>query len=70
MRMADSRRGSLHLEGVAALTHMEQALELLDTIDLTTEVGGHLDLAICRLRDALESSSNGRAPTSDDEASD
>lgn len=68
--MADSRRGSLQLEGVAALNHMEQALQLLDTIDLTTEVGAHLDLAICRLRDALESSSNGQAATSDDEASD
>jgi hypothetical protein len=46
--------GLLEREGVAALAHMEQALELIDRCDNAADVGGHLDLAICRLRDVME----------------
>ena len=44
----------LENEGVAALAHMEQALQLLDGFNEALDVGGHLDLAICRLRDIME----------------
>lgn len=44
----------LENEGVAALAHMEQALQLLDGCGDALDVGGHLDLAICRLRDIME----------------
>lgn len=40
-------------EGVTALTHMEQALALIDRCD-ASDVGIHLDLAICRLRGLME----------------
>lgn len=45
--------GSLQQEGAAALDLMERALELLDNCDGAIDVGAHLDLAICRLRDAI-----------------
>lgn len=51
--MGESRDGSLDREGLAALTRMEEALQLLDTIELPVETAAHLDLAICRLRDAF-----------------
>lgn len=44
----------LDREGVAALNHMEGALELLNGCEGAWDVGAHLDLAICRLRDLLE----------------
>jgi hypothetical protein len=34
-----------------ALALMENALDLLDDADCSADVGAHLDLAICRLRD-------------------
>jgi hypothetical protein len=37
----------------AALLQMEGALDLLDQADAPGEIGSHLDLAICRLREAL-----------------
>ena len=49
-------------EGIAALSHMEQALQLLDICQEATDVGGHLDLAICRLRNILESNGVQVAP--------
>lgn len=51
--MNERRDESPGRKGVAALTHMQKALELLDTLDLPVEVSAHLDLAINRLRDAL-----------------
>jgi hypothetical protein len=39
--------------GGAALSLMEEALALLDRGDVAPDVGAHLDLAICRLRDIL-----------------
>lgn len=52
--MGENRRGSLEREGMAALTLMSQALQLLDTFEQSVEAGAHLDLAISRLRDALK----------------
>ena len=40
----------------AALTLMEEALQLLDEADTSGNVDPHLDLAICRLRDMLPQS--------------
>ena len=39
-----------------ALKQMEIALAILDLIDGRSDVGAHLDLAICRLRVALTKS--------------
>ena len=41
-------------EGLAALALMEEALALLDRSGCSMEAGADLDLAICRLRSALE----------------
>jgi hypothetical protein len=53
IRMNEEAGGTLQQEGVAALVHMEKALGLIDRCQGTSEVGAHLDLAICRLRDLL-----------------
>ena len=52
--MSEPGVGSLHEEGAQALGLMERALELLDRCDAAMDVGAHLDLAICRLREAIE----------------
>lgn len=39
-----------------ALNLMERALQLLDDGGCSADVGAHLDLAICRLRDILPES--------------
>jgi len=50
-------------EGLAsALYQMEQALSLLDTCGAPGDIGAHLDLAMCRLREHLQS-----VPTTPDE---
>lgn len=36
-----------------ALSQMESALKLLDQTDAPHDIGAHLDMAICRLRDRL-----------------
>lgn len=41
----------------AALDHLESSLQLLDEADAPAEIGAHVDLAIHRLRAALEPSS-------------
>ncbi|HEV2594707.1 MAG TPA: hypothetical protein VGU01_05850 [Sphingomicrobium sp.] len=51
--MSEPGVGSLQQEGAAALDLMVRALELLDNCDGAMDVGAHLDLAICRLRDAI-----------------
>jgi hypothetical protein len=38
---------------LSALSSMEEALRLLDEADCSADIGAHLDLAICRLRDML-----------------
>lgn len=53
MRMRDKASKTLEDNGSAALVHMEQALDLLDQCDAPGEIGANLDLAICRLKDAL-----------------
>lgn len=40
-------------DGIAALTLLEEALQLLDRFGAPGEVGGWVDLAINRLRDVL-----------------
>jgi hypothetical protein len=60
--MSKNDGGSLEREGVAALAHMEAALTLLDTFDQPIEVAAHLDLAIHRLREALESAPDAHEP--------
>lgn len=52
--MSEPAIGSLQQEGAAALDLMVRALELLDNCDGAMDVGAHLDLAICRLRDAIQ----------------
>jgi hypothetical protein len=37
----------------AALKHMQSALDMLDDSGAPGDIGSHLDLAICRLEDAL-----------------
>ena len=41
-----------------ALNHMIEALEILDHCDASANVSSHLDLAICRLEDALGMAEN------------
>jgi hypothetical protein len=36
-----------------ALSYIEMALELLDEAGSPADIGAHLDLALCRLREAL-----------------
>jgi hypothetical protein len=43
-----------------ALACMERALELLDEAGVPSDIGAHLDLAICKLRDALPGLTAGR----------
>jgi hypothetical protein len=42
-----------------ALGFMERALQLLDDSGCSADVGAHLDLAICRLREVLPDSGAG-----------
>lgn len=53
--MSEPGLGTLQREGAAALSLMERALELLDRCDCAMDVGAHLDLAVCRLREAIHS---------------
>lgn len=46
-------RATSHDE-LMALTLLEEALAILDGVDAPGEIGAHIDLAICRLRDRLE----------------
>ena len=62
--MSAGKGGSLEQEGVAALAHMETALRLLDTLDLPVEVAAYLDIAIDRLRGALQSGIDQGVPKS------
>lgn len=46
---------------------MEEALKLIDQCDGTSEIGAHLDLAICRLRDLISRNAAKVAPESPEE---
>ena len=51
-------------EGSAAarvLALLEEALEVLDSSDAPAEIGAHVDLAACRLRDFVEQNGSGEA---------
>jgi hypothetical protein len=52
--MTSQASGSLQREGAEALRLMQRALELLDDCG-EHAAGVHLDLAICRLQDAISS---------------
>jgi hypothetical protein len=41
---------------------MEEALRLLDEADCSADVGAHLDLAICRLKDMLPQAASRAMP--------
>lgn len=62
MRMNETPSARVDREGVAALAHMEAALQLLDGCEDAQDVAGHLDLAICRLRLLMERNSIDVAP--------
>lgn len=53
MAMKGDDFGGVRSEGVKALSLMEDALAALDRGEISAEVGAHLDLAICRLREVL-----------------
>ena len=53
--MNNETAGSLRTEGAAALQLMQQALQLLDRCPGAAVSAPHLDLAICRLQEAIES---------------
>jgi hypothetical protein len=57
-----NKAGSLAREGVAALALMEEALRLIDSCEISVEIGAHLDLAISRLKEALEAPTSGPPP--------
>lgn len=44
-----------------ALMCMQSALQLLDNSDATADIGAHLDMAICRLKDLLARSPHDQA---------
>lgn len=49
-------------KGHKALAHLEKALEILDDIEVPANIGAHVDLAICQLRDALEEQARPKDP--------
>ena len=51
--MGNAASDQFNADETAALSLMEQALALLDRCDAALEIGAHLDLAICRLREIL-----------------
>lgn len=51
MRQATHRTDDERL--LEALSRMASALESLDEADAPADIGAHLDLAICRLKDIL-----------------
>ena len=55
---------TLQRDGIEALARMQEALELIDRCDGTAEIGAHLDLAICRLRDLMAKHEPKSAPES------
>lgn len=64
VRMGKDMSEALHRDGPEALSRMEEALELIDRCDGTAEIGAHLDLAICRLRDLIAKHARKSAPES------
>lgn len=41
-------------KGLEALNHLEEALQILDVIEAPGNIGAHVDLAICQLKDVLQ----------------
>lgn len=65
MRMGECMPRVPEPTGASALGHMEEALRILDELELPADIGAHLDLAINRLRDALQ---KGNGPSGDPES--
>ena len=51
-----------------ALSYMEAALKLLDKCDAPADIGAHLDMAICRLRDVLSQKGVRRSASPEDQS--
>lgn len=51
--MSESRTDRKEPDAANALALLEEALSILDRLDMPAEIGGHIDLARCRLRDHL-----------------
>ena len=41
-------------DGLKALALLEEALEILNSINVPEHIGAHVDLAICQLRDLVQ----------------
>ena len=64
VRMGKDVSEALERDGLVALARMQEALELIDRCEGTSEIGAHLDLAICRLRDLIAKRAPKSAPES------
>lgn len=53
-RISHSNAEPKRSKGLVALDHLEKALQILDDIEVPGNIGAHVDLAICQLRDVLE----------------
>ena len=51
--MAGEVPGTCDQDVIDALQHLEAALALLDGAGAPAQIGAHVDLAICQLRDAF-----------------
>jgi hypothetical protein len=57
--MGQSTRGSKEPDASDALALLEEALCMLDELGMPADIGAHVDLAICRLRERLGKSAPG-----------
>lgn len=51
--MGQSRTKTTERDADQALELLEEALSILDELDIPADVGANVDLAICQLRDRL-----------------
>jgi hypothetical protein len=54
--MSESTRKAKEPDASNALALLEEALVILDQLEMPADIGAHLDLAICRLRERLGTS--------------
>ena len=52
--MSQSTTEPKRSKGLEALGHLEKALRILDDIQVPGNIGAHVDLAICQLKDVLQ----------------
>jgi len=60
--MGESEANSSEPQAARALEMLEEALAILDDTDMPSDIGAHVDLAICRLRDRLQQSGDPEGP--------